>query len=198
MNRLMRLAGSRTRLAVLVAAGAWAVHQLRYALAFEDQTPEHIAAHSHTYLNLVGPVLVWTIAAALASWIVSLGREEADSRSTRFAYGWLRAAAALTLIYAVQEGVEGALAPGHPEVISGIFGDGGWIALPLSVAIGALIALTLVGARVARAIVSRARTGTTAPPGRPADQPRPPVSELPPRANLLATRLAGRAPPRIA
>jgi hypothetical protein len=186
---------TRWRVAVLVALGAWLVHQLRYALAHGDDAAAHAHAHSHQYLDFAGPLLVWAVAAASASWIASLARERDDRQPTPLRSAWLRASAALILIYCVQETGEGLLAPGHPDVIAGVFGSGGWIALPLSILVGAAVALLLRGARAAREAVARARR---------VDLPRiltpePLVASRPVarvrRSHVLATKLAGRAPP---
>jgi hypothetical protein len=81
-----------------------------------------------------------------------------DSSGAPFSRLWAIATVALVAVYTLQEGLEGQLAPGHPAGLVGIFGHGGWIVFPLALAIGALIALVLEGAR--RVIVfvsSRAR-----------------------------------------
>ena len=45
----------RFRLASLLAAGALAVHELRYALAYGDHAGHEAAAQGHAYLSLVVP-----------------------------------------------------------------------------------------------------------------------------------------------
>jgi len=97
-------------------------------------------------------------------------------------------------IYVGQELVEGLLASGHPGGLHGVFGHGGWIAVPTAVAIGSLIALTL---RVADAVIAfvagRQRPGPRQRPGRPRHCT--PLSVALPRLAPLARVGAGRAPP---
>ena len=50
-------------------------------------------------------------------------------------------------IYTLQETIEGSLSPGHPGGTIGVYGNGGWTAVFLSLAIGALIALLLRGSQ---------------------------------------------------
>lgn len=193
---MSRLA-SRSRVAVLVATGAWLVHQLRYALVFGGDASAHVDAHAHQYLDLVGPALAWAAAAALATWVLSLGRPDVEaSRGGRLRAVWLRASLALVLIYGLQETVEGLLAPGHPNVLLGVFGHGGWIALPLAIVVGGAVALLLRGARAARQAVSRApqlRVGVAWPALRLA---LPAAVDRVRSSHVLARKLAGRAPPR--
>jgi len=192
----MSLSAPRWRVAVLVAMGAWVVHQLRYALVFSSDASAHVDAHAHQYLDLASPLLAWAVAAALATWVISLARPDSRTGMTGSRAVWLRASTALILIYCAQETVEGLLAPRHPNVLLGVFGSGGWIALPLSVAVSAVLVLLLRGARMTREIVARTRRVVVA------------LARLLPRvamprsvarrrlSHVLATKLAGRAPPR--
>jgi hypothetical protein len=193
---MVRLA-VRWRVAVLVAMGAWMVHQLRYLLLPAGDEPGHAQAHAHQYLDFAGPLLAWALAAALATWVASLARSDELARDgVRARAVWARAVAALVVIYSVQESVEGLLAPGHPNVLLGVFGHGGWIALPLAILVGGGLALLLRGSRAVREVVARARRVVVALARpvlrvalpRPVDRVRPPAP--------LATKLAGRAPPR--
>jgi len=107
---------------------------------------------------------------------------------------WLRAGLALASIYTVQESLEGALAPGHPGGVIGIFGHGGWTALLLSALIGGLIAAILRATyHVIRYVVERSarrRRPARATPPRPAGAP-----AFARCLDVLACNLAGRAPP---
>lgn len=86
------------------------------------------------------------------------------------------------------------LSNGHPEGFNGVFGDGGWWAVPLSLVCGVAIAAALRGARAAiRWVVSRRRR-PRASHERPAAAPRPRRLALP-RLVPLAGAAAGRAPP---
>jgi hypothetical protein len=103
-------------------------------------------------------------------------------------------AASLLVLYSCQELLEGMLSNGHPEGFDGVFGDGGWWAVPLSLICGLTIAAALRGARAAiRWVVSRRRR-PRASHERPAAAPRPRRLALP-RLVPLAGAAAGRAPP---
>lgn len=196
----MSLSAPRWRVAVLVALGAWVVHQLRYALAAGDHAA-HSHEHAHEYLTLAGPLLVWCVAIASASWVLSLGRTDprrppsnAPAPSRRGV--WLRASAALIAIYSLQETLEGLLVPGHSNALLGVFGHGGWIALPLSLAVAGAITLALRTARAAREAVTRARRVALTVLIAQAPVALAPRIELARSSHVLATKLAGRAPPR--
>lgn len=185
---------------VLVALGAWIVHQLRYALAHGDDAGAHLAAHSHGYLDAVGPVLVWLVALAAASWVLSLSRHVGSTGTgPSTAAVWARASVALVAIYCFQEAGEGLLAPGHPDVLAGIFGSGGWIAVPLSIAVGAIAALAVRGGRAVRSAVARDRVRRER--SEPSPLLVPHVVVAAPWARrawpVLASNLAGRSPPLL-
>ena len=194
--RLPSRLAHRCRIVVLIALGAWLVHQLRYAFAPGGESAEHAAAHGHEYLSLTGPLLFAAVGLAAASWIFSLTRERLPrGGQLSTAAIWLRAALALLVVFCVQETAEGLLAPHHPQLIEGIFGSGGWIAVPLSAAVGGVIALALRGARAAREAVARACVRLSHP-----SRPQPSAKRVldlcrPRRSHVLAAKLAGRAPP---
>ena len=64
----MNLPGSslsvRTRGLLLMPAGALAVHQLRYVLAYGSHAPDRLAAQGHGYLNSLGALNVSRILSA--------------------------------------------------------------------------------------------------------------------------------------
>ena len=53
---------------------------------------------------------------------------------------------ALAAIFCAQELTEGAIATGHPAGLAAVLADGGWVFLPLALAIGALVLGGLPGA----------------------------------------------------
>jgi hypothetical protein len=112
--------------------------------------------------------------------------------------GFLRLAlligATLLALYSCQELLEGMLSSGHPGGFDGVFGDGGWWAVPLSLACGLVIAAALRGARAAIRWVASRHRRLKASHGRPAPAPRPRRLALP-RPVPLAGAAAGRAPP---
>ena len=111
--------------------------------------------------------------------------------------GFLRLAlligASLLALYSCQELLEGMLSTGHPGGFEGVFGDGGWWAVPLAFACGTVVAAALRGARAAIRWAA-ARRRPQASHGRPAPAPRPARITLP-RLVPLAGSAAGRAPP---
>jgi hypothetical protein len=102
--------------------------------------------------------------------------------------------AALLALYSCQELLEGMLSNGHPEGFDGVFGDGGWWAVPLSLACGTVIAAALRGARAAIRWAASRHRAHQASHGRPTPTPRPRRLTLP-RPAPLAGAAAGRAPP---
>jgi hypothetical protein len=127
----------RLRLAAILALGALALHQLRYLIASGGSAE---VAHGHGYMtDLLPPIAVLFLAACLATLI--RGTEGAPSAKAPLTRRIAVFAATLFVIYAGQEFLEGTLAAGHAGGLAVGFGDGGWVALPLALAIGALAAL---------------------------------------------------------
>ena len=126
------------RLAALLAIGAPALHQLRYLLAFG--TSGGVPQESHGYLTDLLPALaVLVLSVALATLI--RGTEGASPARAPLVRRMAMFSIALLAIYACQESLEGLLAAGHPGGPGALLAAGGWIALPLAIAIGALTAM---------------------------------------------------------
>jgi hypothetical protein len=197
------------RAAALMPAAVLAVHQLRFVLAFGGLSGEELEKEGHQYLSArAAPIaLSWALVVGLFfARLASARRDgvgEGDARSgaTNDPSSWrgflrlaLLIAASLLALYSCQELLEGMLSNGHPEGFDGVFGDGGWWAVPLSLICGVAIAAALRGARAAiRWVVSRRRR-PTASHARQAPAPRPHHLALP-RLLPLAGAAAGRAPP---
>jgi hypothetical protein len=184
----------RLRLAAILALGAFGVHQLRYLIAFGDAAGHELARQGHGYMtDLTAPLAVLILAAALATLI--RGTEGATPTRAPLARRIAVFAAALFAIYIGQESLEG-LISGHPLGPGAVLAHGGWIALPLAVAIGALSALLarlLENVEHVIAVVHAERSSRSRPPasrGRalPARGPRLPSTPL-------AFGLARRPPP---
>ena len=125
----------RVRLASVLAVGAFALHQLRYLIAFGGSS----ATEGHRYMSdLLPPLAVLVLAAVLATLI--RGTEGASPSRAPLARRIAVFAAALLAIFVGQELLEGLMA-GHATGPAIVLANGGWIALPLAVAIGALGAL---------------------------------------------------------
>ncbi len=193
------LTGPLARRASLLALGALAVHQLRYALAYGGGASSALARQGHSYLGDLGPILValalsLVCARLMAAAIGHLGGGSA--RQAGWRAEWIAFAAALLAIFCAQELTEGVLAAGHPGAVAAVIANGGWLALPLALVVGAIVAC-------ADRALSRAERSLVVRAGRPARVPsRPGASPLPeaPAVLSLATRplafgLARRPPP---
>jgi hypothetical protein len=190
------------RAGALIAVGALGVHDLRYLLAYHGHAGQELALQGHAYLRLATPVLAGLLVLAAAAFATRLMQAYADGEdggtvrlpSTRRM--WLCASALLVAVYSSQEWLEGLLAEGHPGGIGAPFSHGGWLAVPLALAIGLLIALALRGAATAIAVAAARGRARVAPPA-PAELPSRVASSVwtPARSARLARALAPRAPP---
>jgi hypothetical protein len=188
----------RLRSVSLLLAGTYAVHTLRYALAFGRDAPREVLRQGHGYL-VVAPYVVTVVLAAAVSQLLlqaARGAGAADAGCARsLVRAWGVFAVALLGMFVLQESLEGALAAGHPGGVAGVLGDGGWLAVPLSAAVGLVLALLQRGAR--KLLVGAARR-LRAPRLRP-----PRVLVWFPLSGLRSQRVAGswvrgRAPPVLA
>jgi hypothetical protein len=180
---------------LLLPAGALVVHQLRYTLAYGSQAHTALSNQGHAYLTSVSPWVAMLLAGGLGCFVARLARArrgaEPRSRTRSLARLWSATGGGLVAIYALQESLEGLLAQGHPGGLAGVFGHGGWWAIPAAAAVSLLIVLLL---RAADTLVELA--GRRAPTPRRAR-----TLALRPAPLLLAVRAplayaaAGRAPP---
>jgi hypothetical protein len=136
----------------LLPPAAFAVHQLRYWLAFGSKAGVELQRTGHSYLHSVVPWLVLLLALAVGAFLRSLGRAFAGQTSpARFTLSltalWLVCSAALVAIFACQEFLEGLFAAGHPAGWVGVFGYGGWWSIPAALCVGLVLAMALHGAR---------------------------------------------------
>jgi hypothetical protein len=182
----------RLRCFALLGAGALGVHELRYVIAYGGGADHALAAQGHGYLDAAGAVVALALVAALAVLFAGLVRGRAAA--TRWSARWPVMSAALLAIYVAQEVAEGMVASGHPARIEGVFGHGGFVAVPLALALGAAVAALLRGAD---AVLERFAIPRRAPLRRAprAELPRAPLAVLPRPAAALAGPGAGRAPP---
>ena len=177
------------RASALLAAGSLAVHELRYVAGYGEPA----AVGGHGYLAVVAPLDAIVLAAACGAWIANVGRTARPA--ARASLTWAGATGVLLAVFTVQESLEALTAGGHP----GLLAHGGWLALPLAIAVGGLVALALCGAAAAEGAAAEAArpwsplAAGAAPP--PADLTLPSPATAAPRPRVLARRLAGRAPP---
>jgi hypothetical protein len=180
----------------LIGIAALVLHEVRYYAAYGDRTPRALADQGHSYLPLIGVLVVLLLVIVL----VRLGRAltaalrgiTVDPRPPRFGRLWAYSSSALMAVYCIQEGVEGHLSAGHPGGLLGIFGNGGWTAILLALAFGALIAALLHAVDATVRVLAQRPLAKPRP--RPAGDPLP-VRCLLPSPDVLALNLAARAPP---
>jgi hypothetical protein len=195
--------GWRIRAGALIAVGALGVHDLRYLLAYHGHAGQQLALQGHAYLRFATPVIAGLLVLAAAAFAGRLLRAYAghDRGGQPGALPsvprmWALASALLVCVYSTQEWMEGLLSAGHPGGVAALFGHGGWLALPLALVIGFVIALVLRGAAAAIAVAAsrgRARLVSPSPARLPSGVARS-VWSAPPQG-ALACRLAPRAPP---
>ena len=186
------------RAAAFLSAGAYTVHQARYHVGFGADAEQALHHHGHGYLAVIAPVVTLLLAAAVGHVLWSALRPAGPNvPAPRFRRVWLLAAVCLLGVYTTQELVESLLAAHHPSGFTGVFGNGGWAAVPLSIAVGGVVALAL---RVAHAV------DRSTPPRVIVALRLPALAELPTLllpepvalapSSPLARNGAGRAPPR--
>jgi hypothetical protein len=185
----------------LMAPAAFAVHQLRYWLAFGGHAGLALEQRGHMYMHSVAPWLALLVAIAVGVFLQALGRALGGECSLprytlSFAALWLTCSAALVAIYASQELLEGLFATGHPAWLVGVFGYGGSWAIPAALAVGLVLAAAFHGARWALREVAERHGAAPHARRTPAVAPRPRYSLAAPRLAPLADGWSGRGPPR--
>jgi hypothetical protein len=180
------------RAVALVAAGAFALHELSYVLAAGG-----LGAHAHSYLPLAAGLVTVLMLLACASFARTLVRAlrgiDDGGAPPRLRVLWPLVAGALLAVFSLQEWVESWVTPGHPVGLEHVAAHIGLGGIAIAATLGGLIALLLRGARSAvAAIAGRRRTPRLrrAPLRTPALRP-----VFLSRFDVLAGNLAGRAPP---
>ena len=184
----------------LLFVAAISLHQLRYLIGPGADAQHSFGAQAHSYLPLAAAFVALLFGASLIHFVSTLtlarSGEVRPPKLPRFRSTWLWATVALIAIFVAQESFEGALVSGHSSGLHGLFGHGGWVALLLAPALGALVAFFLRGAQSAiAALASRARCRPARRSAR-SRWPRLPASGTL-RPGVLACNLAGRAPPAL-
>jgi hypothetical protein len=185
------------RTAALLLTAAFAVHQLRYALSYGAHTGAALAHQGHAYLLAAAPFLGTLVAVAAARLLGRLAGPPPGrgAREHRLRVLWPACSLALVALYAVQESLEGLFAAGHPGGWAALAAHGGWLALPLALLAGLVLAALLrVSARLEAAPPLRLaalRAGLPLGPPSPA-LPGAPDAALRP---ALAGNVGGRGPP---
>jgi hypothetical protein len=185
------------RAVALLAVGALTLHELSYWLI---DGVSGVGSHTHSYMplavGLATVLLLLACAGFVRTLVYAMRGIEDEGHPPRFRVLWPLLALALLAVFSLQEWVEGWVTPGHPSGVGHVAGHIGPGGLVIAVAIAALIALLLRGARSAVAALARRQL---APLPR-----RAPLSTTPARQpffisrlDVLAGNLAGRAPPLL-
>jgi hypothetical protein len=161
MGELRRVPGCRWRIVVFPAA-VFAVHQLSYLLDYGSGAGSELSAHGDRYVATAAVVAVALVAISLSSGLLRLvgawrGRREPALASVPLWLVWLGWTLALLAGLCALEGLEIALEPHHIGGVIGVFGNGGWWALPAAAFVAAVMTLFLRGGRALLAIVARSR-----------------------------------------
>ncbi len=179
-------------------AAAFAVHQLRYILTYRSQASAELAAQGHSYLHSLVPWLVLALGIGLSAFVRRTARALRTGETGTFsrrssAVLWSATTVGLVLIYAVQESLEEFFASGHPTGLAGVFGHGGWWAIPAAAVVALLVvAMLRLGRSIVRVAGRLARRN--AQPSLVARFAWHAVVLV--AARPLALSAAGRAPPR--
>lgn len=187
-------------LAALIAVAELVLHELRYLVGYGADAGIALADQGHGYLTLASLAVVVGLALALGRLLLAFRRALRTATASSvppFGLLWLAAVCALLAIYCSQELLEGLLSTGHPDGFAALAVNGGWSAIPLAIALGAVVALVLRGAAAAESVLASARRRSAAAPTRPPRASRRPDIVRVRRAPLAA-RCAGRAPPAAA
>ena len=184
-----------------LAPAAFAVHELRYLLAYGSNAGAELQRSGHSYLHSVVPWLIAVVALCAGYFLRSLGRAFAGHTSLprytlSLAGMWVACSAALVGIFTCQELLEGVFATGHVAGLAGVFGFGGWWAIPASLSIGLVVAAWLHGARWVLREVARRRAAARPIVAAPSALvlPHPRLAVLAPLQPLI-DGASGRGPP---
>jgi hypothetical protein len=175
--------------------GALMLHELSYWLI---DGVSGVGGHAHSYMPLAAGLVTVLLLLACGGFTRTLVRAmrgiEDDGDPPAFRVLWPLLAAALLAVFSLQEWVEGWVTPGHPSGIGHVAAHVGPGGLLIAVAIAGLIALLLRGARSAVAALARRHL---APRPRRAPLRTAPARQpfFISRLDVLAGKLAGRAPP---
>jgi hypothetical protein len=182
---------------LFMPAAALVVHQTRYTLAYGVRANSELAAQGHSYLHSLVPWTILALGVGASLFLRRLARTARTGQSSAFtrlsaAALWSVTTLGLIAIYAVQETLEALSVSGHPGGASGVFGHGGWYAVPAAavVAVGVVAVL-----RVGRAVLRFASRFAPRAARLPTPNLRVPFSVALVAPTPLALAAAGRAPP---
>jgi hypothetical protein len=185
------------RPATVVAAGAFAAHQLAYLAGYGGGASHALAHHGHSYLSGFGPALaVLAALTVLAAVEKGLSDPRATPRRRSPLARALAYAAAILAVLVVQELTEGVLFADHPGPLAWFASPAALFATPLAIACGVLAWLAVRGLEAVEDRIAL-RVGPAAPRGAQRSNVRPRWPELVLSPAALAGCAAARAPPSI-
>jgi hypothetical protein len=184
----------------LLPPAAFAVHQLRYVLAFGTNAGLELQRQGHSYLHSAVPWIVALIALVAGGFLRSLGKAFAGHTSlSRFSLSfsalWLVCSGALVAIYVSQELLEGFVVTGHPAGLAGVLGYGGWWSIPVALCVGLVLAAVFHGARWVLDAVARSHGARRLVRNDAVTTIRAQGDALLPRLAPLVVGWSGRGPP---
>jgi hypothetical protein len=178
--------------------GALVLHELRYALGYGSDAQEALARHGHAYLEQLVPALVALSVALVAGTLLAslTGRGAAAGQGGGLLGRAALYAGLLLTVFSAQELAEAWLAGGHPGGVDALVAHGGWTAIPLALALGAIAALATRGLERVEVRLAAAYSRRLRHPPRIELRPHAAGAETAPLAALpLAFGLARRPPP---
>jgi hypothetical protein len=184
--------------AAFLPIAALLVHQVRYVLEYGTGAGHALAQQGHGYMTSLAPWIVLVAAAGLGGLLGTFanawrGKAPVHGSGVTTLSVWVAASVALIAIYTSQELLEGFFATGHPGGLGGVFGAGGWLAIPAAHVIALALALLLRGADALAVRIARRRTQAVV---RAQRELRPVARRsMARRVAPLAGAAAGRAPP---
>jgi hypothetical protein len=184
--------------AALLPVAAVLVHQLRYMLEYGGGAGQALAEQGHGYMTSLAPWIALVTAVGIGGLLGTFanawrGKAPTHGNGVTTLSVWLAASIALISIYTGQELLEGFFATGHPAGLAGVFGAGGWLAIPAAHAVAIVLALVLRGTdAIVRQILRRRNRVISRAPQELTPVARPHLGR---KLAPLASAAAGRAPP---
>ena len=119
------------------------MHQLRYLAAYGGDAGAALGAQGHAYLMAaLPPFVILACSAVLGTLVAAALTTERVAPRQRVA-GWAFCSAALVAVFGAQELAEGVLATGHASGLAAVTARGGWVALPIALAVGRVVSYLL-------------------------------------------------------
>lgn len=143
----MRASVATCRSALLLLAAAFAVHQLRHYLTVGDHGHGGVGGLTSHAMEVQGAGLVVALLLAAIIGKVAVASRGDSATRVRVLRVWPLTVLAVLTVYGAQELVAGAACSSLPIALSEMTAASGWVAAPLALGFGALIALAVGVAR---------------------------------------------------